>query len=93
MVVAFDMECTCSYQIHMQIISTHTYESPPPPLSIYMSLFIYSAIYCNSTSKRQTSIIFGLASKGPCGQSELLKLVTGGLEPKTSGSKGRGANP
>ena len=29
------------------------------------------------TSKRQTSIIFGPDPKGPCGQSELLRLVTG----------------
>ena len=38
-----------------------------------MSLFISRFIYCNSTSKRQTSIIFGPDPKGPCGQSELIE--------------------
>ena len=38
-----------------------------------MSLFISRFIYCNSTSKRQTSIIFGPDPKGPCGQSELFE--------------------
>ena len=42
-----------------------------------MSLFISRFIYCNGTSKRQTSIIFGPDPKGPCGQSELLRLITG----------------
>ena len=42
-----------------------------------MSLFISRFIYCNSASKRQTSIIFGPDLKGPGGQSELLRLVTG----------------
>ena len=40
-----------------------------------MSLFISRFIYCNSTSKRQTSIIFGPDPKEPCGQSELLRLT------------------
>ena len=39
-----------------------------------MSLFISRFKCCNSTSKRQTSIILGLDPKGPCGQSELLRL-------------------
>ena len=42
-----------------------------------MSSFVSRFIYCDSTSKRQTSIIFGPDPKGPCGQSELLRLVTG----------------
>ena len=59
-----------------------------------MSLFISRFIYCNSTSKRQTSIIFGPDPKGPCGQSELFRSSSlAGIEPKTSGSRGRYANP
>ena len=42
-----------------------------------MSLFVARFIYCNTTSKRQTSVIFGPDPKGPCGQSELLRLDTG----------------
>ena len=38
-----------------------------------MSLFISRFIYCNSISKRQTSIILGPDPKGPCGQSELVE--------------------
>ena len=38
-----------------------------------MSLFISRFIYCNSTSKRQTSIILGPDPTGPCGKSELLE--------------------
>ena len=44
---------------------------------IIISLFISRFIYCNSTSKRQTSIIYGPDPKGPCGQSELMRLVSG----------------
>ena len=42
-----------------------------------MSLFISHLIYFVSTSKRQFSIIVGPAPTGRCGQSELLRLVTG----------------
>ena len=38
-----------------------------------MSVFISRFIYCNSISKRQTSIILGPDPKGPCGQSELFE--------------------
>ena len=38
-----------------------------------MRLFVYRFIYRISTSKRQTSIVFGPDLKGPCGQSELFE--------------------
>ena len=47
-----------------------------------MSLFISRYIYCSICSKEQTSIIYGPEPKGPCGQSEVLRLVTArGLNP------------
>ena len=47
-----------------------------------MSLSMSRYIYCSISSKQQTSIIYCPEPQGPCGQSELLRLVTArGLNP------------
>ena len=45
----------------------------PALIWVYLSRFIY----CYSTSKRQTYVIYGPDPKGPCDQSELTRLITG----------------